>query len=101
MNTSLTPHTEITGASWPRQRRSIPPAAGVVLIGATLMLSGCGGDGGRDAKSVSATNTGQIVSQSRNDYDSIIIGWGREALARRNHHALARRRHRTVLRERR
>ncbi len=75
MNTNLTPRAEITGARWPRQRRSIT-ATGVVLIGATLMLSGCSGDGGRDAKSVAATHTGQIVSQSRNDYDNIIIGWG-------------------------
>lgn len=74
MNTSLWPRAEITGARWSRRHRYATTC--VVLIGATLTLSGCGGDGGRDAKSVSATNTGQIVSQSRNDYDSIIIGWG-------------------------
>ncbi|MCZ9635252.1 hypothetical protein [Rhodococcus sp. BH5] len=63
-----------------RSRRQLVAVSGVALFGATLMLTACGGDGGRDAKSVTATQHGTIVTHSQNDYGDIIIGWGEKHL---------------------
>lgn len=54
-------------------------AAGLAAFaGAVLLLSGCGGDDGRDAAAVSASRAGVTVTEDSLDLGSIIIGWGQQ-----------------------
>lgn len=59
-----------------RIRRSA--AATAVAVGALAALTACGGDDGRAAASVSASQSGTVVTDSSDDLGSIIIGWGEQ-----------------------